>query len=328
MTTHRAASAITPRAQFLHFFNDSTSTILAVFEADGTLVEANHGFLGLLENMPLNTDPAGLFVNPGIGELNRMDEYDRSGLVYRGLMTVGNVDCDSDTWLGVVHRVEHQLLVACERDIAADRSLRQELFRLTEEYAAKERLLAKTHRELERRNAEVERLTFTDSLTDLANRRAFDRNLEHEIERSARYGQALSLLIIDLDHFKRVNDRFGHAVGDEVLRAVSGSLRAEARKVDTVARWGGEEFAILVPATGTDAARLLAERVRRRVGATAMPKGVAPITASVGVAGWLGPKEGSVGLFKRADRALYQAKRDGRDRVRVAEEAPERQAGP
>lgn len=305
MRTPRLAGAITPRAQFLRFFKDSTSTILAVFKADGTLAEANRGFLSLLESMPSNTDPAVLFVNPQMAELNRMGEDGRTGLVYRGLMTLGNVDRYTDTWLGTVHRVDRQLLLACEQDIAADRNLRQELFRLTEEYAAKERLLAKTHRELERRTAELERLTFTDSLTDLPNRRAFDHELEREIARSARYREALSLLIVDLDHFKQVNDRFGHAVGDDVLRAVATSLRAEARQIDTVARWGGEEFAVLVPATETDSARLLAERMRDRIRRTPMPESIAPITASVGVAGWLGPEEGSAGLFKRADEALY-----------------------
>ena len=328
MSTPRPVTAITLRPQFLRFCNESNSTILAVFEAGGTLIEANHGFLSLLENAPRNTDPAVLLVNPGIAELNGMIEEDGAGLVYRGLMTVGNVDCHSDTWLGTVHRVGHHLLVACERDMEADRNLRQELFRLTDEYAAKERLLAKAHRELARRAEEVERLTFTDSLTGLPNRRAFDQRMEHELARSVRYGEALSLVMVDLDHFKQVNDRFGHSVGDEALKAVAGSLRAEARSIDTLARWGGEEFAVLVPATGAASATLLAERVRRRIGTTPMPEGVPPITASVGVAGWLGPEEGSAGLFKRADEALYKAKNDGRNRVRVAEEAPERQAGP
>ncbi|AGA32704.1 diguanylate cyclase/phosphodiesterase domain 1 (GGDEF) [Thioalkalivibrio nitratireducens DSM 14787] len=327
MTIGRLVGAITPRAQVMRFLNDSISTLLALFEADGTLVEANRGFRHLLESMPDGRDPAVVFVNPGLAELNGMADEAGTGLVYRGLMTVGNVDCDSDTWLGTVYRVGYQLLVACERDIAADRNLRVELFRLTDEYAAKERMLAKAHRELARRTAEVERLTFTDSLTDLPNRRAFDQELEREILRSARYGEPLSLLIVDLDHFKRVNDRFGHAVGDDVLRSVAASLRAEARGVDTVARWGGEEFAVLVPATGMDSARRLAERIRRRIGKMSRPEGVAPITASVGVAGWLGPDDGSAALFKRADRALYKAKHDGRNRIRVADEGPECQAG-
>lgn len=325
MSTRDSPKAITPRPQFLEFLNASASTMLAVFDADGALIEANRGFLALAESLP--APPLALLVNPGSAELRRMPVMDASGLVYQGLMTIGNVDCDSDTWLGTVHRMGDELLVACERDVLADENLREELFRLAEEYAGKERELAKAHRELARRAAEVERLTFTDALTGLPNRRAFDQELEQEIERSARYGEPLSLLVVDLDHFKRVNDRFGHTVGDEVLKAVAATLRNVARNIDSIARWGGEEFTLLAPATGTESARLLAKRVRSSIRTTPMPEGVKPITASVGVAGWIGPEEHADGLFKRADEALYQAKSHGRNQVRVAGHEPERQAG-
>lgn len=162
---------------------------------------------------------------------------------------------------------------------------------------------------LERRRAE----SFTDHLTGLANRREFDERLAMEVERAHRHGRDLSLVILDLDHFKSVNDRFGHAVGDEVLAHVARELRRQARLGELVARVGGEEFAWLLPETDLDDAIEAAERARAAVAASALPSGLR-VTLSAGASEAVDAGDAS-GLYRKADAALYKAKADGRDRI-------------
>jgi diguanylate cyclase (GGDEF)-like protein len=152
-------------------------------------------------------------------------------------------------------------------------------------------------------------LATTDPLTSLANRRSFRDRLEAECARSVRAGAPLGLALVDLDHFKRVNDTHGHQAGDAVLRELALRLRRSARREDVVARVGGEEFAWLLPEADLDAAMEAAERLRRRIAEEPFPI-VGRITASIGVATLdAGPDE----LVRDADRALYRAKDAGRD---------------
>lgn len=170
--------------------------------------------------------------------------------------------------------------------------------------------------ELQGRIAELERLSATDRLTGLWNRRHFDEVVARELAFSERERSPVSLLVFDLDHFKRVNDQFGHAVGDEVLRTTALRLREAARQTDQVFRWGGEEFAVLAPATSGLAATAVAERLRVGIGSSAFP-GVGSVTISAGVAEHL-VGEAATLWFERADAALYRAKEQGRDRVVTA----------
>lgn len=153
----------------------------------------------------------------------------------------------------------------------------------------------------------------TDALTGLRNRRAFEETLAVELERSARTGDGVALIIGDLDHFKAINDDFGHPAGDEVLRRASTAVAAAVRNVDAAFRIGGEEFAVIAPATDRASAHLLAERVRRSV-AEALSSGPRAVTMSLGVATY--PEHGpdAVSLIAQADAACYQAKARGRDR--------------
>jgi|GEM_PF-922672 len=153
-----------------------------------------------------------------------------------------------------------------------------------------------------------------DALTDLLNHGAFHAALRRECARSDRGGVPMSLVLVDLDHFKQINDCHGHLVGDEVLRGVAALLRGEAREGDVVGRTGGEELAWVLPATDLAAARAAAERLRRAVARAPLAGG--GVTASLGVAGRLAG-EPAEGLFARADTALYWAKEAGRDRVAV-----------
>jgi diguanylate cyclase (GGDEF)-like protein len=162
------------------------------------------------------------------------------------------------------------------------------------------------------------KLAATDSLTGLANRRAFQERLRHELGRVARYQEALSLFIIDVDGLKRVNDEYGHAVGDDALRSVAAAIRQELREVDLGARLGGDEFGVLAPRTSKQSARVLAERLRARVarGITAPSSG--GTTISIGIASLAPSKDErptAASLMAAADEALYLAKGEGRNRV-------------
>jgi two-component system, cell cycle response regulator len=160
---------------------------------------------------------------------------------------------------------------------------------------------------------EILLLATIDSLTGIANRREFNRILTSETDRVRRYGKPLSLVMYDIDFFKRVNDTFGHDVGDTVLQAVTGVVKENIRTVDVMARWGGEEFMVLMPQSNLAAARSTAEKLRQTIAQYSFDK-VDKITASFGVTGFM-PQDDVNSLLKRADDALYQAKKRGRNRV-------------
>jgi diguanylate cyclase (GGDEF)-like protein len=151
-----------------------------------------------------------------------------------------------------------------------------------------------------------------DSLTGLANRRALEEILAAEISRAQRFQHQLAVVLLDLDRFKEINDSFGHAAGDVMLRTVSRLLNSLARQGDTVARWGGEEFVAVLPETDLDGARRFAERLRRTIEAN--PVGDMRTSASCGVATML-PDDSVDALLGAADQALYQAKSNGRNRT-------------
>lgn len=171
---------------------------------------------------------------------------------------------------------------------------------------------------MEGQNAALSELSMRDGLTGLYNRRELQRRLKEEIDRSARYGRHFALLMVDCDHFKRVNDEYGHLAGDHVLHQIADTLRAALRATDFVARYGGEEFAILLPETAETGALELAERIRALVGDRAIPLEDATalqMTVSIGVANFPGDGSTERELTAKADQALYAAKRAGRNRV-------------
>ncbi|MGH9588647.1 MAG: diguanylate cyclase [Acidobacteriaceae bacterium] len=154
----------------------------------------------------------------------------------------------------------------------------------------------------------------TDGLSGLMNRRAFDEVLKQEIQSYDRRQEPMAVLLIDLDHFKRINDEFGHAMGDQVIRRVSKLLSANTRSADEVARYGGEEFVMLLRGQRLDRAESIAERLRTQIEAmTGLPEPVS-VTVSIGIA-MRYPKDSVATLLKRSDDALYASKRGGRNRV-------------
>ncbi|MDB5997724.1 MAG: diguanylate cyclase [Pseudomonas sp.] len=158
-----------------------------------------------------------------------------------------------------------------------------------------------------------------DPLTDTGNRIAMDQTLQREIEMSRRHLQPLSLLMLDIDHFKHVNDSHGHSAGDDVLREVAASIKGQLRNVDMVFRFGGEEFLILLSNTGREAAAMVGERLRFAVQAKDYKAdgNLIELTVSLGCSTLL-PGESAESLLRRADNALYVAKREGRNRLAMA----------
>jgi two-component system cell cycle response regulator len=202
------------------------------------------------------------------------------------------------------------------------------LKKLQDELVEKNRELDRANKELAQRREELLALTRTDALTGLHNRRYFEERLAEEFVRASRYHSPLSLVMLDIDHFKRINDTYGHPFGDEVLRKVAETVRARLREVDFVARYGGEELVALLPTTGPKEARGACERVREAVAALrfeyqAADGTVQPVrcTASLGVASIPAPDLlDSEDLLRAADTHLYAAKAAGRDCVRQHEE--------
>jgi two-component system cell cycle response regulator len=164
----------------------------------------------------------------------------------------------------------------------------------------------------------------TDALTGIANRRRFNARLERELSRAARTRRPFCLILLDLDHFKRINDEFGHPRGDDVLACVGELLAEHIRGMDTAARYGGEEFALIVPETGVQGGIETAERLRRAIQSDCLSVGVGTVTCSFGVAEYpsdVGANGNHAqGLIAAADRALYAAKQGGRNRVCIASE--------
>jgi len=165
---------------------------------------------------------------------------------------------------------------------------------------------------------EVQRLATLDGLTSTYNRRHFMDLAQLQYDNARRFGHPLTAMMLDVDHFKRINDRHGHHVGDQVLRALAERCRGALRSVDVLGRYGGEEFAIVLPGTTQhNAATVLAERIRKRVADEPIKTddGAVKVTVSVGVAELDAEMRGPEDLLKRADAALYEAKQAGRNRV-------------
>ncbi len=164
---------------------------------------------------------------------------------------------------------------------------------------------------------EKERQAVTDGLTGIANRRSFNDNYSKEFERASRYNQPLSLVLVDLDFLKVINDTFGHQIGDEAIKTIGHLLKQSSRSVDLPARYGGEEFCLLLPNTEINMAEQLAERIRRLINDVHI-EGPGHISASLGVANFPIHADEPEELFKRADEALYEAKQSGRNMVKTA----------
>ncbi|MDP2170788.1 MAG: diguanylate cyclase [Rhodocyclaceae bacterium] len=228
--------------------------------------------------------------------------------INRVVASIGRGDLDARVphdSAGVLAPLEAGINSMAEKIAAAQRDLQQKIDAATND--------------LRQQKEAAEALARIDVLTGLANRRAFDEAAQHEIQRAVRYGTPLSLVMVDLDFFKTINDRFGHHVGDQVLVDFARILAASVRGIDLAGRWGGEEFIILMPGAELDEAVQAAERMRLKVAAapTKVDGVTCGYTASFGVAAFSAREPTLDALLGKADRALYRAKDMGRNRVEV-----------
>ncbi|WP_280189524.1 sensor domain-containing diguanylate cyclase [Delftia sp. PS-11] len=207
--------------------------------------------------------------------------------------------------LGSSHEV-HELALA----------LRSSITQLQAANEAMEREVRERTQQLRQANAELEHLARSDPLTGLLNRRGVEAQMEFAMALARRSGRPLSVLAIDVDYFKRINDHHGHDTGDEVLRILARVLRHRLRESDVLARMGGEEFLVLLPDTAAEAAVLIAEQLRKLLAGTPMPHGET-VTASMGVATLRGIADSSAAMLRRSDEALYAAKGAGRNNVQL-----------
>jgi diguanylate cyclase (GGDEF)-like protein len=180
--------------------------------------------------------------------------------------------------------------------------------------------LGEKNKELGDVNQRLEKLATTDPLTELPNQRAMIAALDQELERGRRYGRGFAVLFTDLDHFKKVNDLHGHMAGDAILKEVTGVMRKALRAVDTLGRWGGEEFIAILPEVDSPAALSAAERLREAVAAQPYGDGSSRLTASIGSASYPDDGGNRNGLIDAADRAMYAAKNLGRNQGRAADD--------
>ncbi|MBW7470436.1 sensor domain-containing diguanylate cyclase [Marinobacter sp. F4218] len=179
--------------------------------------------------------------------------------------------------------------------------------------------IASSKRALERANAQLAKLSTTDRLTGLLNRGTWENLVDAEYERYRRYGHATSLVMFDIDHFKKVNDSYGHLAGDEVIKHTADLTKNNLRQSDTSGRYGGEEFGIILPETDAEGAQVICERIREAMEKSVVETSVASIqyTISMGIAELSDKPENYMQWMQQADKALYAAKAGGRNRVKI-----------
>ena len=213
-----------------------------------------------------------------------------------------------------ISRVGEHLRVLAEYDVEELERLNTVVLELNREYANAQVELAQTNLKLHQREAQILEAAMADQLTGVGNRHRLEQALALEVERAERTGEPMAAFMADLDHFKQVNDEYGHQAGDNVLAAFGQLLREQTRATDILARFGGEEFVVLLPHTGMAQAVAIAERTREALALLQIEPVPHPVTGSFGVA-VLAPGERAEGLIRRMDASLYAAKDAGRNRV-------------
>ena len=288
----------------------------ATLAGDGTLLEANAGFLRLMATdgqSPIGAPAAHVFIQPAFAALASASP-DAGGDVYGGLMTIGDARGSTRSLRGRVWRAGSELRVLAEYDVEDLERLYGTVLNLNRGYADAHSALAQANLTLQHSEARSAEASVTDPLTKVGNRRRLEQVLPVETSRADRTGDPLSAVVADLDHFKAVNDTYGHDAGDAVLVAFAAMLRQQTRPTDVVVRLGGEEFVVLMPHTDLERAGLIAERIRMALECTSIDPLPRPVTGSFGTAQLAAGEDGEA-LLRRADRALYVAKHSGRNRV-------------
>ena len=296
----------------------TTAVALAEIDPAGRLRDANAGFIRLLPEAvghEVEPDIASYFVSPRFLQLVELSRSGREPF-YDGLLTIGDPDGPSRSLRGTVSRSGPLLLLVAEFEIEEMERINDKAIQLSNELSEAQRELLSAHNKLKRREEEIRVLSQTDQLTGIANRRRLDEAIAAEYARVRRYGGKFALMMADIDHFKSVNDEYGHDVGDTVIRNFAQVLLGQIRETDLAARFGGEEFVVLMPESESEQAFACAERIRMQFGSESIPPISRLVTASFGIT-MLEADDTVTSVFKHADEALYQAKEAGRNRVVV-----------
>jgi diguanylate cyclase (GGDEF)-like protein len=290
--------------------------VAGVLDGDGVLLEANAGLARVAKLTPeqsIGSRAAHLFVQPSFPRLLGA-AVGEDGEIHHGLITLGDQMTEVRTLRGRVWRHDATLRLLAEYDIEELERLNARVLDLNRDYANAQFELAQTNLKLQQREAQIVALSLTDSLTGLGNHRRFEQELAAEIKRFERTGEPFSAYMADLDHFKHINDTYGHETGDHVLAAFGELLRQQTRANEVGLRIGGEEFLLLMPHADLTAALIAAERMREAVAAINVEPIATAVTSSFGVA-TLAAQEPAAAFMRRLDKALYAAKRAGRNCV-------------
>lgn len=222
------------------------------------------------------------------------------------------------TWDVQLIRCTGFFLLLGTQESRHDSVFQTEILKLTNELSAALRESSRVNRQLQKTNETIESLVRTDALTGLANRRMLEEALPRETARAERLRESLSVIFADLDRFKSINDEFGHKTGDKVLQGFGAVVKSQMRAYALAARFGGDEFVLLLPGTTVKGAVTLAKRIRKKVAELTVPGCPRQIAVSMGIASF-GPGETGEELVARADAALYRAKEKGRNRIEIAQ---------
>ncbi len=304
----------------------------ATIDGSGRVVDANAGFLRLIDSQRLSatSEDAGpkpheiparvgdsasqFFIQPTFDDLLTSPVGQDGEVVHDGLLTMGDYFGVTQSLRARISRSGEHLRILAEYDIDDLERMNTVVLELNREYASAQQQLAQTNLKLQQREAQILEAAMTDQLTGVGNRHRLEQVLALEVERAARSGAPLAGFMADLDHFKRVNDEYGHQVGDIVLAAFGQLLREQTRATDVITRFGGEEFVVLLPNTDLAQAVSIAERARVTLADRRIAPVPHPVTGSFGVA-VLAPGERGEDLIRRMDVSLYAAKNAGRNRV-------------
>lgn len=298
-------------------FDQLLAVAVGTLTPEGRLVDANDGLIELVRkdgtSNPIGTIVTSHFIQPSFAAIISSKCVADTEL-YTGLLTFGTYIGATPCLLGRVWRAGSQIHILAEYNVKELLRLNDSVLALNRDSAATQLDIAQANLRLKQSEAEIRTLSLTDQLTRVGNRRRLEQALDKEISRAGRSGTKLSALMADLDHFKRVNDTYGHSAGDKVLEAFGDILRESTRPMDVLGRYGGEEFVVLMPDTAREQAVITAERLRTTLASTLIAPLTEPITVSIGVVEFV-PGESGALLMHRVDEALYEAKRTGRNRV-------------
>ncbi len=288
---------------------------VALMTKQGVLVEANQGFLSVLGDLPAESAGA-IFIDPPFFSLLKK-EPGEGGLLHTGLVTLGKLNGMRRTFSGNIFLRNQMVLLVAEMDISAFERMSNEIDNLTVGYNEAKAQLTQRSLTLQKVLSENLALKSQDSLTGLPIRSKLDSQLDEEMERWERYRRPLALVILDIDNFSQVNESYGRETGDEILTHVSTVIQQSIRTLDLAVRYGGKEFAILLPETNEIGALIAAERLRMELEDQIILPMVKPITASFGVATLL-PDESRTEFCARAERAAKNSKATGKNCVTMA----------